>query len=79
MAVYRVVAAIPRGKDLTYKQVATKARHPGAIRADGTILSKNTDPKVPCHRVIKSDGSLGSYNGLHGKKLALLKREGAVQ
>ncbi|MBI4407016.1 MAG: MGMT family protein [Candidatus Kerfeldbacteria bacterium] len=78
LAVLRVVRKIPKGKVLTYKQVAAKAGHPNAYRAVGTIMSHNTDPTVPCHRVIKSDGSVGGYNGLQGEKIALLKAEGAL-
>lgn len=77
--IYAVVRAIPRGKVLTYQQVARQAGRPRAYRAVGTILSKNRNPKIPCHRVIRSDGSIGGYNGLQGKKLALLKAEGALQ
>ncbi|MBI2415070.1 MAG: MGMT family protein [Candidatus Kerfeldbacteria bacterium] len=77
-AVYAVVEKIPRGQVLTYKQVAKQAGRSKAHRAVGSILSKNQNPKIPCHRVIKSDGSVGRYNGLHGNKLALLKREGAI-
>ena len=76
--VYTVVRSIPRGKFLTYQQVAQKAGQPRAYRAVGSILSKNADPSVPCHRVIKSDGSVGGYNGLLGKKKALLKAERAI-
>ncbi len=68
---------IPKGKVLTCQQVAQKAGRPRAYRAVGTILSKNTDSTVPCHRVIKSDGSVGGYNGLRGEKIALLKAEGS--
>jgi len=77
--VYQVVARIPKGKVLTYKQVAAKAGSPGAYRAVGTILSKNTDTTIPCHRVVRSNGEIGDYNGLRGEKLALLKAEGALQ
>lgn len=77
--VYQVVSKIPRGKVLTYKQVAAKAGSPGAYRAVGTILSKNIDDTIPCHRVVRSNGEVGEYNGLRGKKRALLKAEGAIQ
>ena len=74
--VYTVVRKIPKGKTMTYKQVARKAGRPRAYRAVGTILSKNFDPKIPCHRVIRSDGKVGGYNrGVNRKKL-LLKKEG---
>jgi O-6-methylguanine DNA methyltransferase len=75
--VYAVVKKIPKGKTLTYKQVALIAGRPNAQRAVGTILSKNSDTKVPCHRVIRSDGKVGGYNSLRGKtKLQLLREEG---
>ena len=46
-------------------------------RAVGSLMAKNTDKNVPCHRVIRSDGSIGSYNGLKGKsKKQLLIDEG---
>ena len=76
--VYKVVAKIPRGKVLTYKQVAKLAGRPKAYRAVGNILNKNPYPKskVPCHRVVRSDGSIGGYNRGASVKLRLLKIEG---
>jgi len=72
-----VVRSIPRGSVLTYKQVAAKSGSSGAARAVGTIMAHNYDKTVPCHRVIKSDGSLGDYNrGGVAKKKALLISEG---
>ena len=76
--VYRVVKKIPRGKVLTYKEVAEKIGRPRAFRAVGRVLSKNKDPKVPCHRVIRSDGKVGGYREGAEKKKALLKKEGAL-
>lgn len=77
--VYDVVKKIPKGKTLTYKQVAKKAGNEKAVRAVGTILSKNYDSKVPCHRVIRSDGKMGGYNrGGINRKLAILKKEKAL-
>jgi methylated-DNA-[protein]-cysteine S-methyltransferase len=73
-----VVRKIPRGKTLSYKDVAARAGSPNAFRAVGTIMSANHDPKVPCHRVIKSDGSPGGYNGFMGEKVRLLREEGAI-
>jgi methylated-DNA-[protein]-cysteine S-methyltransferase len=76
--VYGVVAKIPKGKFMTYKGVATKIGSPNASRAVGTVLSKNYDPNIPCHRVIRSDGRMGGYNrGGTNKKLAILRKEGA--
>ncbi len=76
--VQKVVAGIPKGKTMTYKQVATKAGSPNASRAVGSILKKNYDPKIPCHRVIRSDGLTGEYNRGRENKIALLKKEGAL-
>lgn len=72
-----VVQKIPKGKTLTYKQVAEMAGRPKAYRAVGNILNKNWDPKIPCHRVIRSDGKLGGYNRGAEQKMELLKREKA--
>jgi len=60
---------------MTYNQVAELAGSPMAYRAVGNILNKNYDSGIPCHRVIRSDGSLGGYN--RGKKLKarILKKE----
>ena len=75
--VLQVVLKIPAGSVLTYSQVATKAGNPRASRAVGSIMAKNKDKTIPCHRVVKSDGSIGMYNGLRGKsKEAILKKEG---
>ncbi len=77
--VYDVVRKIPKGKVLTYAQVAKKIGNPKASRAVGTVLSKNYDPKIPCHRVIRSDGGIGGYNRGIKNKIALLKKEGALR
>lgn len=71
-----VVSKIPKGKTLTYKDVAEKAGNPRAFRAVGNILNKNYDPKIPCHRVIKSSGELGGYNKGKAKKINILRKEG---
>ena len=76
--VYEVVQKIPKGKTLTYKEVAIKAGSPNAVRAVGTILSKNFDSKIPCHRVIRSDGKIGQYNRGAENKIKILKSEGAI-
>ena len=76
-AVFGVVRSIPKGQTMTYKEVALAAGRPKAYRAVGNILAKNWDPKIPCHRVIRSDGGLGGYNRGRHKKIELLKREGA--
>lgn len=74
--VLRVVARIPAGSVLTYKEVAIQAGNGRAYRAVGKILSKNFDPQIPCHRVVRSDGRPGGYNRGSSKKIALLKQEG---
>ncbi len=77
--VYKIVEKIPKGKVMTYAQVASKAGRPKAVRAVGYWMSKNYDPKIPCHRVVRSDGTIGNYNrGGPKKKLELLKKEGAL-
>lgn len=77
--VYEVVRKIPKGKFMTYKEVAIKIGNPHAVRAVGTVLSKNYNPNIPCHRVIRSDGKMGGYNrGGVMTKLEILKREGAL-
>lgn len=77
--VIAIVKKIPKGKTMSYKEVAARAGHVGAARAVGAIMRVNKDKKMPCHRVIRSDGTLGGYNGLQGtkSKLALLRKEGA--
>lgn len=75
-----IVSKIPKGKTLTYKQVAAKAGSPNAARAVGTVMKGNYDPKVPCHRVIRSDGTIGEYNrGGSAEKLRKLRAEGAIK
>ena len=76
--VYKVVRKITKGKFLTYKNVAGLTGFPKAWRAVGNILNKNQDPKIPCHRVIKSNGEIGGYKGGMKKKIYLLKKEGII-
>jgi O-6-methylguanine DNA methyltransferase len=76
--VYEVVKQIPKGKVLTYKQVAEKMGNPKAYRAVGSALKKNKDSSIPCHRVIRTNGDVGGYNGLKGKKIPLLQQEGVI-
>lgn len=70
-----VVRKIPKGKTLTYQQVAKKGGSPRAYRAVGSILTNNYDKNIPCHRVIRSDGSLGKYNKGTPLKKRLLEKE----
>ena len=76
--VYNIVEKIPKGKTMTYKQVAKSAGKPRAYRAVGNILNKNANPKIPCHRVVRSDGKIGGYNRGTEIKESLLKKEGVV-
>ncbi len=74
-----IVRKIPKGKTMTYKEVATKAGNPNAARGVGAIMRNNYDPEIPCHRVVKSDGTFGSYNrGGTLKKQQILREEGAL-
>lgn len=69
--------AIPKGKTMTYGEVARKAGRPGAARAVGTIMSHNYEKDIPCHRVIRADGKIGNYNrGGADRKEEILIEEG---
>ena len=73
-----IVRKIPKGKTMTYGEVACAAGHPGAARAVGLIMSGNTDKGVPCHRVVRRDGKPSGYNGINGpSREALLAQERA--
>lgn len=77
--VYEVVKKIPKGKVLTYEQVARLAGSPKAFRAVGSAMRKNPDIKtIPCHRVVGSDGMMHGYSAGQGvsTKIKLLKKEG---
>ena len=77
--VWAYLRKIPRGSVKTYSQVAKGIGKPLASRAVANAIGKNPyAPKVPCHRVIRSDGSLGGYSGKGGRKTKkfLLKKEG---
>lgn len=77
--VWTAISKIPRGKTITYKELATKIGRPLAVRAVGNAVGSNPHPIIiPCHRVVKTDGSLGGYSGKGGikTKIKLLKSEG---
>jgi O-6-methylguanine DNA methyltransferase len=76
--VYKIVSKIPKGKVLTYREVAKRAGNPKAYRAVGNVLHRNIDPKIPCHRVIRLDGKAGGYNRGAVNKIKILKKEGAI-
>lgn len=73
--VYAAVKKIAKGSTLTYKQIAEKIGSPRAYRAVGNALNKNYDPTIPCHRVVRSDGTIGGYNRGAQKKNEILKKE----
>ena len=79
--VWKYLKTIAKGKVKTYKQVAIGINRPKSARAVANACAKNPySPKVPCHRVIRSDGKLGGYSGKGGinQKRKLLKEEGAL-
>lgn len=70
---------IPRGRVTTYRELARVLGRPRAARAVGNAMSKNPwAPRVPCHRVVRSDGQLGGYGGGPALKKRLLKKEGVI-
>ena len=75
--VLKITKKIPKGKVATYSQVAKLTKNPRAYRAVGQTLSNKPTPiTIPCHRVVKSDGTLGGYAFGIEKKSRLLKNEG---
>lgn len=76
--VLELVKKIPKGKVTTYKEIGKALKRKGQVyRAVGRALHDNECPIIiPCHRVVKSDGSLGGYSRGIKKKIALLKKEG---
>ena len=81
LKVWNYLKKIPRGKVKTYSEVAKSIGKPLAVRAVANAIGKNPlAPQIPCHRVIRSDGSLGGYSGKGGikTKRLLLKKEGVI-
>lgn len=79
--VWKEIKKIPKGKVRTYKEIAVAISRPKASRAVANACGKNPFPlKIPCHRVIGSNGYLGGYSGEGGikKKIELLKLEKAL-
>ena len=76
--VWKYLKTIPKGKVITYRQLAKAIKMPKAVRAVANACAKNPyAPKIPCHRVIRSDGGLGGYSGQGGieEKIRLLRSE----
>jgi methylated-DNA-[protein]-cysteine S-methyltransferase len=73
----QATARIPFGQTRTYRDMATAAGNPAAVRAAGNALGHNPIPiVVPCHRVLRTGGSLGGYTGGLERKVRLLATEG---
>ena len=78
LKVWKYLKTIQKGKVKTYKQVAIGIKSPKSARAVANACAKNPyAPKIPCHRVIRSDGDVGGYSGRGGikQKLKLLRSE----
>lgn len=73
--VYDAVKKISRGRVATYKIIAQVIGCPRAVRAVGNALNKNNSLTVPCHRVVRADGSVGDYVYGVGRKIAILQAE----
>ena len=81
LKIWDFLKRIPKGTVKTYSEVAKAIGKPLAVRAVANAIGKNPYPiRIPCHRVIRSDGSLGGYSGTGGvkKKKNLLKKEGII-
>lgn len=78
--VYQIVKKIPKGKVMSYKEVARVVGKPRAYRAIGNALNKSASWRtdIPCHRVIRSDGKVGGYRLGKKKKILALKKEGVT-
>lgn len=76
-SVWKQLEKIPEGRVSTYGAVAVSLGKPGAARAVGNACNKNPfSPRVPCHRVVASDGRIGGFAGGSAEKERLLKKEG---
>jgi len=81
LKVWKYLKTIKKGQIKTYLEVAKAINEPNAVRAVANAIGKNPHaPKIPCHRVIRSDGTLGGYSGSGGikTKKKLLKSEGIL-
>lgn len=76
---WRAMRKIPAGRVISYAALANKAGSPAAVRAAGTACGRNAiAPFIPCHRIVRSDGTLGNYGYGTTKKIWLLRHEGAI-
>lgn len=79
--VWKELCKIKKGTVISYGELAKRIGKPKAVRAVANAVGANPMPiKIPCHRVIRSDGTIGGYSGRGGvkEKLALLKKEGVI-
>lgn len=75
--IYEVCSIIPIGKVSTYKEIAKVINNPQSVRAVGGALNKNPfAPRVPCHRVVSSNGKIGGFALGIKEKIRILKEEG---
>ncbi|MCV2446489.1 methylated-DNA--[protein]-cysteine S-methyltransferase [Paracoccus sp. DMF] len=78
LAVWRALAEVPAGQVISYAMLAERIGRPRALRAVGTAVGQNpVSWAIPCHRVTRTDGSIGGYHWGAAVKRALLAREGA--
>ena len=76
--VFETAKKIPKGRVSTYKEIARVIGAPKGVRWVGYVLNKNSDPEIPCHRVVMADGRIGGYNKGTAKKAMLLEKEGVI-
>jgi len=77
--VWNIIANIPKGKIMTYQELAIKIGRPKSFRAVASACGKNPYvPEIPCHRVVRKDGGLGGYSAKGGiaRKKNMLQKEG---
>jgi methylated-DNA-[protein]-cysteine S-methyltransferase len=76
--IWEFLKTIPNGTVTTYSKVAEAIGYPKAVRAVANAIGNNPNPIIiPCHRVVRSDGTIGGYSGIGGinKKKSLLRKE----
>ncbi len=82
ISVWKALKTIPCGETRTYLEIAQQIGRPKAVRAVANAIGKNPyAPEIPCHRVVRTDGSLGGYSGSGGieTKIRLLREEGVLR
>ncbi|MEC7484544.1 MAG: MGMT family protein [Candidatus Thermoplasmatota archaeon] len=79
ISVWEALKTIPHSETRTYREIAQQIGRPNSVRAVANAIGKNPyAPEIPCHRVVRTDGSLGGYSGSGGieTKIRLLRKEG---